>query len=194
MGKIPSVEEIKNYLEAFENASRENHVIRGSSIEEIAMKRKLTLPLMSACEQTNADPEKIWKLCKKFAQFSHAPIKLNEYERMTSFAQEECIVDTVLKTLETYHPSEQHTSADFGFDTIGYYYCIALISQSDYRIEDCKNRIHEICRFYIQNPSNSIDVLKRNMSVLKNKRPYLREYEEYLELENSSEEDRSVYD
>ncbi len=38
------------------------------------------------------------------------------------------------------------------------------------------------------------DVLKRNMSVLKNKRPYLREYEEYLELKNSSEEDQSVYD
>lgn len=182
MGKVPSVEDIKNYLEEREIALREKRVIRGASTTEIAMMRKITLPLMSVCEEIGADPEKIWKLCKKLAQFSHAPIKLNEYERMAPFAQEEDIVDTVLKTLETYHPSEQHTSADFGFDIIGYYYCIALISQSDYRIDDCKNRILEICRFYVQNPGNSIDVLKRNMSVLKSKRPYLSEYKTYLEL------------
>lgn len=41
--------------------------------------------------------------------------------------------------------------------------------------------VEDIYRFYVQNPGNSIDVLKRNMSVLKSKRPYLSEYEKYLE-------------
>ena len=56
-------------------------------------------------------------------------------------------------------------------------------------VEEIKNYLEAF-----ENASRENHVIRGSMSVLKNKRPYLREYEEYLGLENSSEEDQSVYD
>lgn len=48
--------------------------------------KPMTYILMSHTDDTNK--EKIWKYCKKIASFSHAPIKLKDYQRMLPFSED----------------------------------------------------------------------------------------------------------
>ncbi|WP_406033882.1 hypothetical protein, partial [Treponema saccharophilum] len=59
----------------------------------------------------------------------------------------------------------------------------ALISQSDYRKEDCEARLWTIVDSFIKNDTenHSLYVLLRNMSVLQKKRPSLAPMREKLE-------------
>ena len=83
--------------------------------------------------------------------------------------------DAVLKLLETYIPPFEQDYW-FGFDIAGYYYCIALISLSDYRNEDCEKQLRETTRQLIERDTEfkRIPVLMRNMKVLGTERPMLK--------------------
>jgi hypothetical protein len=193
MGKnnIPTASEVREYLEkedAYRKkciANNETYVITGPKFPgENIWKTMITLPLLEAAEEVGESNEEIWELCKKIAQATHAPITLKEYQRMLPFSQKEKTVDTVLKLLETYIPpfGVQYWP---GFDLVGYYYCIALISLSDYRKEDCEKQLWlTIDQFFKQDPGlNNISVLLRNMKVLEKQRPILSDMRKSIENE-----------
>lgn len=193
MGKknIPTASELREYLEKEDAyfkkciANHETIVITGPKFPgESIWKAKITLPLLEAAEEVGETNEEIWELCKKIAQATHAPVTLKEYQRMLPFSQKEKTVDTVLKLLETYIPpfGVQYWP---GFDLVGYYYCIALISLSDYRKEDCEKQLWLIInQFFNQDPDlNNISVLLRNMKVLEKQRPILSDMKKSIEEE-----------
>lgn len=91
--------------------------------------------------------------------------------------------DAVIEFLETHTPQ----LSTFTYDNIGYYYCIALISQSDYRQADCERLLwkavkHNIEQFEQKAEWSSLDIgtLHRNMKVLEGDRPYLTPMKEKL--------------
>ena len=151
MGKkqVPTASELREYL-AKERAylvdcvkNNKTFVITGPKFPgETIWRSKITLPLLEAAEEVGTSNEEIWELCRKRTQTTHAPVTLKEYQRMLPFAQKEKTVDAVLKLLETYIPpfDDKYWT---GFDIAGYYYCLALISLSDYRKEDCEKRARD---------------------------------------------------
>ncbi len=193
--KIPTAAEVREYLEK-EDAylkdcikNHETYVITGPKFPgENIWKSKITIELLEAAEEAGASNEEIWELCKKIAQATHAPVTLKEYQRMESFAQKEKTVDTVLKLLETYIPpfGVQYWN---GFDITGYYYCLALISLSDYRKEDCEKQLWTtIDQFFNKDPDlANISVLLRNMKVLSPQRTNLKDMRKRIEEEISKQ-------
>ena len=146
--------------------------------------RGTTLPLLEAAERTGTPNEEIWKLCSKLAQMIHAPVTKKEYERMLPFTEKPKTVDAVIEFLETHTPQ----LSTFTYDVIGYYYCIALISQSDYRQADCERLLWKAVKHNIEQVEqkaewSSLDIgtLRRNMKVLESGRPYLTPMKEKLE-------------
>lgn len=189
--KIPTAAEVREYLEKEDAylkdciANHKTYVITGPKFPgETIWNSKITIFLLEAAEEVGASNEEIWELCKKISQATHAPVTLKEYLRMETFAQKEKTVDTVLKLLETYIPpfDVQYWT---GFDIRGYYYCLALISLSDYRKEDCEKQLWTtIDQFYKKDPGlDNIPVLLRNMKVLGRQRPVLKDMGDCIEKE-----------
>lgn len=189
--KIPTADEVREYLrqrDAEWEARRANHkpiVVTGPKFpNEGAWLRGTTLPLLEAAERTGTPNEEIWKLCSKLAQMIHAPVTKKEYERMLPFTEKPKTVDAVIEFLETHTPQ----LSTFTYDVIGYYYCIALISQSDYRQADCERLLWKAVKHNIEQVEqkaewSSLDIgtLRRNMKVLESDRPYLTPMKEKLE-------------
>ncbi|SCY12128.1 hypothetical protein SAMN02910451_01440 [Butyrivibrio hungatei] len=187
--KIPTVSEVREYLakeEAYLKDCTDNnktYVITGPKFPgENIWKSKITLPLLEAAEEVGASNEEIWELCKKIAQTTHAPVTLKDYQRMQPFAEKEKTVDTVLKLLESYIPPFDDEYW-FGFDIAGYYYCLALISLSDYRREDCEKQLWTTVDQFFDHDTKleKISVLLRNMKVLGKLRPVLRNMQASIE-------------
>ena len=188
--KIPTAAEVKEYLrqrDAESKARRANHepiVVTGHTFpNEGAWLRGNTVPLLEAAERTGTPNEEIWKLCCKLSRMIHAPVAKKDYERMIPFAEKPKTVDAVIEFLETHTPQ----LSTFLYDVIGYYYCIALISQSDYRQADCERLLwkavnHNIEQFKRKAEWSSLDLgtLHRNMKVLEGDRPYLTPMKEKL--------------
>ncbi len=189
--KIPTADEVREYLrqrDAEWEARRANHepiVVTGPKFpNEGAWLRGNTLPLLEAAERTGTPNEEIWKLCSKLAQMIHAPVTKKEYERMLPFTEKPKTVDAVIEFFETHTP----LLSQFAYDSIGYYYCIALISQSDYRQADCERLLWNAVQLHIKLveqkaawASLSLGALHRNMKVLESSRPYLAPMKEKLE-------------
>lgn len=178
--KAPTSSDIRTYLEDREKRIQEEkdrtgkYVIHGASLYELTMINKMTLPLVESAEKVGASLETVWKFCKQLAKYIHAPSTLKEYERMKKYAEATDIVDTVLCTLESYYPPKGDDSYDwFKFDITSYYYCVALISLSDYRVEECKESLSKISKYHLNNNPGHISVLLRNMKTLESQRPYL---------------------
>ena len=76
----PTIEEMREVIHTFEMLSFKELQAQGIFDD----KRKMIL--MSHTDDTNK--EKIWKYCKKIASFSHAPIKLKDYQRMLPFSED----------------------------------------------------------------------------------------------------------
>ena len=181
--KIPTAAEVREYLrqrDAEWEARKANHepfVVTGPTFpNERAWLMGNTVPLLEAAERTGTPNEEIWKLCCKLSRMSHAPVAKKDYERMIPFAEKPKTVDAVIEFLETHTPQ----LSTFLYDVIGYYYCIALISQSDYRQADCERLLwkavnHNIEQFKRKAEWSSLDLgtLHRNMKVLEGDRPYL---------------------
>ncbi len=190
--KIPTAAEVREYLEkedAYRKDCIENHktyVITGPKFPgETIWNSLITIFLLEAAEAVGASNEEIWELCKKISQATHAPVTLKEYLRMEPFAQKEKTVDTVLKLLETYIPPFDVQYWVGCFDIRGYYYCLALISLSDYRKEDCEKQLWTTIDQFLKQDKDlkNIPVLLRNMKVLGSQRPVLKEMKEHIEKE-----------
>lgn len=161
----PTMQEIKEVQEQFNNTTH----VQLCQMKFFDDKRKLVIvKTMTGILMSNADDntkEKIWKLCKKFCSFTHAPVTLKEYQRMEQFASDPEIVDVVIKSLsENLYPftGEQKEIGSIP----GYFYCIALISQSQYRRNDIISLLKDIVNYIKKNDSESLFVMKRNMDTL----------------------------
>ena len=186
--KIPTVEELRQYRKEKDKylqhciENKETFVISGPKFqgENIWIARS-TLPLMEAAEEVGTPNEEMWELCSKIASVTHAPVTKKEYERMIPFAKKSAIVDAVLKFLETNVPCIDDKQEYFGFDSITYYYCCALISLSDYRQKDCEKLLWNIINYFIEKDKDKGSILLRNMKVLEHSRPFLTPMKEKLE-------------
>ena len=185
--KIPTVAELRDYLEkedAYLNdciANHKTYIITGPKFPgETIWRSKSTLPLLEAAEVVGTPKEEIWKLCSKISSTTHAPVTKKEYERMLPFTTKTSIVDAVLKYLETYIPDYDYIGWSLKFDITGYYYCIALISQSDYRHDECETQLWNSVNYHIENDPDKGMVLLRNMKVLEGNYPYLKPMKEKL--------------
>lgn len=74
-----------------------------------------------------------------------------------------------------------------GFDIKGYYYCLALISLSDYRKEDCEKQLWTTIDQFLKNDPGleNIPTLQRNMKVLGSQRAVLKDMRVRIEEEIS---------
>lgn len=185
--KIPTVAELRDYLEKEDAylkdciANHKTYIITGPKFPgETIWRSKSTLPLLEAAEVVGTPKEEIWKLCSKISSTTHAPVTKKEYERMLPFTTKTSIVDAVLKYLETYIPDYDYIGWSLKFDITGYYYCIALISQSDYRHDECETQLWNSVNYHIENDPDKGMVLLRNMKVLEGNYPYLKPMKEKL--------------
>lgn len=185
--KIPTVAELRDYLEKEDAylkdciANHKTYIITGPKFPgETIWRLKSTLPLLEAAEVVGTPKEEIWKLCSKISSTTHAPVTKKEYERMLPFTTKTSIVDAVLKYLETYIPDYDYVGWSLKFDITGYYYCIALISQSDYRHDECETQLWNSVNYHIENDPDKGMVLLRNMKVLEGNYPYLKPMKEKL--------------
>ena len=187
--KIPTAAEVREYLEKEdEYRNSDSYIITGAKFPgENIWKSDSTLPLLEAAEKVGTPNEEIWKLCSKLSQTTHAPVTKKDYERMLPFAESPGIVDAVLKFLETYVPPFQDSTWSLKFDIKGYYYCLALISLSDYRQEACEKQLWNTVYYHLENDKNKGDILLRNMKMLEGTRPNLIPMKEKLiEAQNSN--------
>ncbi len=187
--KIPTVAELREYLQkedAYLKDCIENNktfVITGPKFPgENIWRSKSTLPLLEAAECVGTSREEIWELCSKIASTTHAPVTKKEYERMIPFAEKPATVDAVLKFLETYIPPYDDPNRSLTFDIPAYYYCLALISLSDYRQKDCEKQLWTTIHYHLENDKDRGTVLLRNMKVLERTRPFLSPMKEKLQV------------
>lgn len=186
--KIPTAAELREYLEKEEAYLKDcieknkPFVVTGPKFPgESIWQKKSTLPLLEAAEAVGTPKEEIWELCSKIASTTHAPVTKKEYERMIPFAEKPATVDAVLKFLETYIPPFEDKNWSLKFDIPAYYYCLALISLSDYRPEDCEKQLWDTMNYLIEKDKDRGCVLLRNMKVLEHSRPFLTPMKEKLE-------------
>lgn len=186
--KIPTAAELREYHEKKEAYRRDciennkTYVITGPKFPgESVWQSKGTLPLLEAAEAVGTPKEEIWELCSKIASTTHAPVTKKEYERMMPFAKKPATVDAVLKFLDICRPPFDDKTWSLKFDIRAYYYCLALISLSDYRHEDCEKKLWDTTNDFIENDEDRGTVLLRNMKVLEHSRPFLTPMKEKLE-------------
>lgn len=168
----PSMQEIKEVQDLFANSTH----AQLCEMKFFDDKRKLTIvKKMTGILMSNADDkcrEKIWALCKKLNSFSHAPVTPKEYQRMAEFAKDTEIVDVVFNSLSanlypfTGNPNEIGSLS-------GYFYCVALLSQADYRRDEIISLLQKIVDYIKANDAQSLFVMERNMDKLKPSYPDL---------------------
>ena len=155
--KIPSDEELKKYIH-----------------------KKMTLPLMEhASEEAK---EVVWKYVKKISTYARTPGTLAHYKKMAVFAEDDALVDVVLDTIKDMGYPFKNT--DFIPDIVGYYYSIAMISQSMHRRDETIQLLNELVDYAIDIKSDSALPLARNMDVLS---------KEYPDLTDVFEKARIIY-
>ena len=171
----PSIGEIVEVKNIFENSSFQEICDMNffGDRRKVIMIENMTEILMRHANDNNK--EKIWKLCKKLTSYTHCPVTLKEYLRMKSYAEDLDIVDVVLSSIQNnYYPFTDGTRIVESIE--GYWYCIAIISQTDYRKDECKKLLKDLINFFeTQRPDEGF-LIKRNMEVLS------REYHDLDEL------------
>lgn len=138
--------------------------------------KNMTVQLMKHASDDNR--KKVWELCKKLSSYSHAPVTRKEYQRMELYAEDKDIVDVALESLrDNYYPfCSDESKVDAKLAPIqGYYYTIAIISQSKYRREECLDLLASIAHHFAEHMPDKIPILKRNMDILKATYPDLGE-------------------
>lgn len=154
-----------------------DHIGENYSFDEAVMRRGITERIFSV-NMTDSAREKAWKFCKRIAKSSHCPVTLAEYKRMEKWAGETELIDVLLKAFDGYYP-DHHSLAS---DIVGYYYSIALISQSEYMRKDCLALLDRTVQYYIKaNEKREIDLLLRNMTRLVGDHPDLTQLKSDLE-------------
>ncbi len=162
----PTIEEMNEVIHSFETLSFKELQAQGmfDDKRKMIITKPMTYIFMSHADDLNKD--KIWNYCKKIASFSHAPIKLKDYQRMLPFSEDKDIVDVIMKALEEnmYPFSDGKNKVE---PVEGYYYAIATISQSAYRRGEVIALLQNIAEYFKSNLPDKLSVLKRNMDVLK---------------------------
>lgn len=158
MEKVPTYEEIKTYREKIKK--REIPFEGGAYYS--AMHSPFTERIFGFEMPEDAKPF-VWKFCKKFASFSHCPVKPADYKRMEAFCTEPVLVDVLLKAMDGYFCTD-----DYGidFDVVGYYYAVALLSQSGYRRADCLALLDKLVDYETASLAQKGELLLRNMKAL----------------------------
>lgn len=171
--KVPTLEEMREYLKLWkaEPDSRLN------DIDHRAMLKEMTLRIF-AVDMTDDVKLAAWKFCKELTKFAHAPVSPAEYNRMEKWLGEHGLIDVLLKACDDYYPDPKF---DFGFDIVGFFYSISLISQSRYRRQDCLVLLDKITQYYVKTKHKFYTVLLRNMQKLVNDFPDLAPFKTALE-------------
>lgn len=172
--KIPSLEEMREYLKEYSADPLHNRIY---DADHAAMHKEMTLRIFSV---DMPDDVKItaWKFCKALANFAHAPVSPAEYKRMEKWLPETALIDVLLKACDGYYPNP---AFKYDFDTIGFSYSIALISQSQHRRADCLRLLDKITQYYVNTRDDWYTVLLRNMTKLVKDFPDLASFKSALE-------------
>jgi len=142
--------------------------------------KKMTSPLMEHASEEMM--ESVWRFIKKISTYSRTPGTLSDYKKMAVFAGNEALVDVVIDTLKDMGYPFKNT--DFIPDIVGYYYTIAMISQSMHRREETIKLLNELVDYAIDIKSDSALPLARNMDVLS---------KEYSDLTDIFEKAKIIY-
>lgn len=177
MAKAPTFADILEYRKAYR--ADQNNFIPDQTHN--AMLRDMT-QLIYAADMTDEVRERVWKFCMTLTGYTHAPVSSADYKRMRKFTDDHELIDAVLEALDEYYPPDSDDPrADLGFDTIGYYYSIALISQSQYRREDCLALLETLTQYFVNAKNDIYDVFLRNMKILSKDFPDLTRFKTALE-------------
>lgn len=171
--KVPTLEEMREYLKAWK-ADSENRI---NDADHAAMHKEMTIRIFSVDMPEDVKPT-AWKFCKTLANFAHAPVSPAEYKRMEKWLPETGLIDVLLEACEDYYPDP---AFKYSFDTIGFAYSIALISQSQYRRKDCLALLDKITQYYVRTKDDWYTVLLRNMTKLCRQFPDLTGFKTALE-------------
>ncbi|KIL79370.1 hypothetical protein [Bacillus badius] len=149
--------------------------IKGKSIQEIAADRRVTQLLR---QQIKAEDiwERAWKYCLKLGRLTHAPVTAKEYLRMKEFAADEALVEEVFHALKRYEVPNGNPVLT-GFDVIGYFYSIALISQAKQNRDKHLLFLHQLTDQWIKEENSYGRLLHRNMKRLSKQYPDLKALE-----------------
>ena len=171
--KVPTLEEMQEYLKLWK-ADFKNRI---NDADHAAMHKEMTLRIF-ALDMTDDVKLTAWKYCKELAKFAHAPVSPAEYKRVEKWLGESGLIDVLLKACDGYYPDP---AFKYNFDTIGFSYSIALISQSQYRRQDCLALLDKITQYYVNTKDDWYTVLLRNMQKLVKAFPDLAPFKTALE-------------
>ena len=147
-------------------------------IDHIAMNNEMTVRIMGI--PMNDETKQIaWTYCKNLAKYSHCPVSKSDYKKVQKYISESELTDVLLNALDGYYPSDENFILS-GFDMVGFYYSIALISQSEHRRSDCLSLLDKLTNYAIANLDDR-SVLLRNMKTLEKEFPDLSGFRKKLE-------------
>lgn len=172
--KVPTLEEMRGYLKSFASDPVHNRI---NDADHAPMHKEMTLRVF---EVDMPDDVKVtaWKFCKELTKFAHAPVSPAEYKRMEKYLGEHGLIDVLLKACDGYYPDP---AFKYNFDTIGFSYSVALLSQSQYRRADCLALLDGITQYYMRTKDDWYTVLLRNMQKLSKEFPDLLPFKTALE-------------
>lgn len=168
--KIPTLQEIEEYR----NSSGGDRIY---DLDHVAMSREMTIRILSV-DMSDDTKATAWKFCKALAKYSHAPVSASDYKRMEKWVEETALIDVLLEACDNYFPNP---AEPLRFDITGFFYSIALLSQSQYRRQDCLNLLDRITQYFVNTPGNRYSALLRNMQVLSTSYPDLTQFKTALE-------------
>lgn len=171
--KVPTPEEIQEYLQSWKAESKN----RINDTDHAAMHKEMTLRIF-AVDMSDDVKLTAWKFCKELTKYAHAPVSSAEYKRVEKWLGENGLIDVLLKACDGYYPNP---AFKYDFDTIGFSYSIALISQSQYRRQDCLALLDKITQYYVRTKDDWYTVLLRNMTKLAKDFPDLAQFKTALE-------------
>lgn len=171
----PTIDEILAYQKAYKEELGKGVPIDGST--QTVMVREMTVRIFSV-KMSEDVRETAWKFCKQLSKFMHAPVSPADYKRMEKWVDEHGLIDVLLRACGGYYPDEKNP---LEFDTAGFYYSIALLSQSNYRLADCLALLDRVTKYYVKTKIDKYNVLWRNMTKLEKAFPDLSQFKTALE-------------
>lgn len=171
----PTLDEILAYRKAYKEDLGKGVPIDGST--QTVMVKEMTVRIFSV-NMSEDVRETAWKFCKQLSKFTHAPVSPADYKRMEKWTNEHGLIDVLLRACDGYYPNEKNP---LEFDTAGFYYSIALLSQSNYRRADCLALLDKVTQYYVKTKIDKYNVLLRNMTKLVKEYPDLAPFKTALE-------------
>ncbi len=171
----PTLDEILEYRKAFRESLGKGVPNDGST--QTVMIMEMTVRIFSV-QMSDDVRETAWKYCKQLSKFTHAPVSPAEYKRMEKWADEHGLIDVLLQACDGYYQEEKNP---LEFDVVGFYYSIALLSQSQYRRADCLALLDKVTQYYVKTKVDKYNVLLRNMTKLVKDFPDLAPFKTALE-------------